>query len=147
RNVDATPLPPRPAVRPADFYARDTLVWGWVYLGSALGIAGTVALPFAAAAWAALGGGVLLLGLGLWLSSHPLVRLTGSHLELKAGPLAPRRLIRYRDLLRLEASGKKAVLFVRGGAGPGTLPLPLNRLGAADARALVRSLRAAVAAY
>src|SRR5690606_32654947 len=52
-----------------------------------------------------------------WARKNPIVRLSQDHIEVKAAPLAPLRLVRYGDIERLDiVSPTKANLWIKGGA-------------------------------
>lgn len=94
-----------------------------------------------------LGGGLLPLVVGLlcaiYFAGTPVVRVLRDHLEIKAAPLAARRLIAYDDVRGIEQpSAKKAFAIVERAGRTERVRLPLNLLTPQDGARLLALLRA-----
>lgn len=88
-----------------------------------------------------LGIGVLLFVVGLWNMKHQPVRLYQDHLELKLAPAAGLKMIRYRDLVRMEGdSDKVRDLFFMDGGKEKKLKLRLDVINAEDRPRLIEVL-------
>lgn len=85
-----------------------------------------------------LGLGVLMVIVGMWNMKHEPVRLYQDHMELKSAPAAGLKLIRYRDLVRIEGDSNKARdLFFRDGGQEKKLKLRLDTINAEDRPRLI----------
>ena len=85
-----------------------------------------------------LGIGVLMAIVGMWNMKHEPVRLYQDHMELKFAPATGLKLIRYRDLIRMEgASDKARNLFFRDAGQEKKLQLRLDTINAAERPRLI----------
>ncbi|MFK8002758.1 MAG: hypothetical protein AB8H86_24450 [Polyangiales bacterium] len=91
------------------------------------GGAGVVALPV----------GILHLVMHVWNRGRAVVTLHDDHLDMKAAPLAGRKLIRYTDISALEVQGKATKIITKDGA----VALPLLVLEPEDAEKFVAELK------
>lgn len=114
------------------FETSSTLVNLQLYSGIAVALIGGFLLMQGGPA-SPFGAGVLLLVIGAWNMRHEPVRLYREHMELKFAPAASLRLIRYRDLVRVEGDSEKVrSLFYRDAGKEKKLKLRLDMLNADD---------------
>lgn len=125
------------------YYGKKSLVVMYFAMGAVFGVLAVVSVlkPGTGNAFSALPG-IMLIWLGIWMSSSPIVRVEQDHVSWKGAPLAPRRDVLFGEIQSVEqASPKKAYVTVDLGGKPKKLRLPLGLLSPEDAAALVRLLR------
>jgi len=125
------------------YYGKKSLVVMYFAMGAVFGVLTLVSVlkPGTGNAFSALPG-IMLIWLGIWMSSSPIVRVEQDHVTWKGAPLAPWRNVLFGEIMSIEQpSPKKAIVHLDVGGKPTKYRLPLNLLSPEDGAALVRLLR------
>ncbi len=85
--------------------------------------------------------GVMSIVMGVWNKGRSLVTLHPDHMEMKIAPAAPRQLVLYSDMKRLDKKNdKKAFLIADRDGKEKKLRLPLSALTPEDGSSLIKEL-------